>query len=322
MPDRDVDLVGLKRISGGMSRETWFADVRFDDGTTERYTVRLNHESGSVAPAPLELEFKVLDSLQRTSVPAAKPLWFEEDAELIGRAPFYVRENVAGTAAFRELFEAGAEERRARIGRQLAELLAAVHTADWKAAGFGEFMAVPETPEDCALLELRKYRAYYERNRIEPQPVVAEMLSWLARNAPTSVQRVSLVWGDVGLGNFIFDDHGITALTDWEQAHLGDPMKDWAFAIWRGADSLLPREEMFEIYESSSGLKVDTDVVDYYRPFINAMNVLTSASLIPQIVDGHFGDITFARLAMGMPFQCLEDGYAAMRELTAHGAPR
>lgn len=319
MPDRGADLVGLKRISGGMSRETWFADVRFGDGTTERYTVRLNHESGSVAPAPLDLEFKVLDALQRTSVPAAKPLWFEEDPELVGRAPFYVRENVPGTAAFRELFEAGAEERRARIGRHLAELLAAVHTADWRAAGFDRFMAVPETPRDCALLEMAKYRTHFERHRIEPQPIVAEMLSWLARNAPTSVSRVSLVWGDVGLGNFIFQGDRITALTDWEQAHLGDPMKDWAFALWRGADSLLPREEMFEIYEAASGLKVDLDAIAYYRPFINVMNVLTSSSLIPKIVDGRFGDITFARLAMGMPFQCLEDGYAAMRELAVRG---
>lgn len=86
-------------------------------------------------------------------------------------------------------------------------------------------------------------------------------------------------------------------------------MKDWAFALWRGADSLLPREEMFRIYEERSGLRVDLDAIEYYKPFINTMNVLTCSALIPRILDGTFDDVTFARLAMGMPFQCLEDGF-------------
>lgn len=310
----DLVVVDLRRIAGGMSRETWFADISYDGGPERdlRYTVRLDHPNGSVVPTPLEWEYKVLDGLTRTSVPAATPLWFEDDPQLIGRAPFYVRENVPGTAAFRELFDQGADERRTAIGRQLAELLADLHTTDWEAAGFGEFMPVPQTPQDCARFELEKYRAHWDAHRIEPQPIVAEMLSWLARHAPTTVQRVSLIWGDVGLGNFIFAGDRITALTDWEQAHLGDPMKDWAFALWRGADSLLPRDEMFRIYEERSGLAVDLDAVAYYQPFINALNVLTSSSMIPRILDGSFEDVTFARLAMGMPFQCLEDGFPAI----------
>lgn len=304
-------VTAVRRVAGGMSRETWFVDISFD-GSPERdvrYTLRIDHPNGSVIPNPLEWEYKVLAGLTRTKVLAAAPLWFETDPGLIGRAPFYIRENVAGTAAFRELFEHGADERRASVGRHLAELLADVHTADWEAAGFGEFMRIPQTAEDCARFELQKYRAHWEANRIEPQPIVAEMLSWLDRHAPSAVQRISLVWGDVGLGNFIFEGERITALTDWEQAHLGDPMKDWAFALWRGADSLLPREEMFRIYEERSGLRVDLDAIEYYKPFIDAMNVLTSSSLIPRILDGTFDDVTFARLAMGMPFQCLEDGF-------------
>lgn len=312
LPDHpDLRLVALKRIAGGMSRETWFADVSYDGGPERdvRFTVRLDHPNGSVAPTPLRWEYEVLDKLTRTSVPAAAPLWYEDDAELVGRAPFYVRDNLPGSAAFTELFAAGADDRRTAIGRHFAELLADVHTADWETAGFGDFMRVPQTAEDCARFELEKYRHYWEANRIEPQPIVAEILSWLDRNAPTSVQRVSLVWGDVGLGNFIFEGDRITALTDWEQAHLGDPMKDWAFALWRGVDSLLPRDELFRIYAERSGLTVDEDAIAYYHPFINMMNVCTSSALIPQILDGRFDDVTFARLAMGMPFQCLVEGF-------------
>jgi aminoglycoside phosphotransferase (APT) family kinase protein len=269
----------------------------------------MDHPNGSVVPVPIEWEFKVLDCLQRTAVPAARPFWYEDDESLIGRAPFYVRDNVPGTASFRDLYAEGAEERRAAIGRQFAELLAAVHTADWEAAGFAEFMAVPKTPEECALLELRRYRRHYDAHRSEPKPVMAELLSWLERNAPTSVPRVSLVWGDVGLGNFIFDAGRIVALTDWEQAHLGDPMKDWASALWRGMDSLLPREELFRVYEDASGIPVDLDAVRYYHAFIDAQYVMTSHPLISELLDGRFDDVTFARLGLGVPFFCLDDGF-------------
>ena len=44
-----------------------------------------------------------------------------------------------------------------------------------------------------------------------------------------------------------------------EQAHLGDPMKDWASALFRGVDNLLPREELFAEWEKESGLRIDQD---------------------------------------------------------------
>ena len=170
-------------------------------------------------------------------------------------------------------------------------------------------MEVPNTARDCALLELGRYERHYQANRCEPKPAMSELLGWLHRNAPTSVARVSIVWGDVGLGNFIFDGDQIVALTDWEQSHLGDPMKDWASALYRGAESLLPRDELFRIYEAASGIPIDLDAIDYYRTFIDAQYVCTSHPLIHELVRGRFEDVTFARLGLGVPWKCLSDGY-------------
>lgn len=306
-----LDLVSFKRNVGGMSRETWFAEVRGTRGAepfTDSLTLRVDHPGGSVVPVDLEREYRTFAALTPTQVPVAAALWFETDAALTGRAPFYVRRTVPGSASAGRLFKPGNEELRRAIGADLARQLAAVHTLDWSAAGLGDFMDVPATPQECALLELAHYQEAYRNADPEPMPVVEALFSWLERNVPAEVQRTSLVWGDVGIGNFIYEGDRIVALTDWEQAHLGDPMKDWASALWRGADNLLPREEMFAIYEEASGLTVDLDRIEYYSVFIDAEYVCTSFPLLGELHAGSPRDATFARLGMGVPYFCMDHG--------------
>lgn len=317
LPDaRDLEVVKLSRNVGGMSRETWFADTVWQDADGARqeatFTVRADHPEGSVVPTPLEYEYKVYRALSDTDVPVARALWHEPDPSWLGRA-FYIRDTIPGSSAPKQLFKEGEEQLRRSIGEQLAVLLARIHTLDWQAAGLGEFMAVPQTAEDCARLEIDRWRAHYEQNRSEARPVVTELYSWLNRNAPTQVPRTSLVWGDVGLGNFIFDQDEVVGLTDWEQAHLGDPMKDWSSALYRGVDNLLPKQELFEIYERESGISIDEERIHYYTVFIDAQYVSISHPMVRRIVE-HDGqmDIALVRLAMGFPFDCQDDGLRAI----------
>lgn len=308
-PDLVVDK--LHRNVGGMSRETWFADTSWtapQGKRTQTFTIRVDHPEGSVIPTPLEFEYKVYRALADSDVPVARALWFEPSTQWLGR-PFYVRETLEGSSAPKALFRKGQEEMRRSIGRQFARLLARIHVMDWRAAGFPEFMPVPATPEDAARLELARWRQHYEQHRIEARPVATELYSWLNRNAPREVPHVSLVWGDVGLGNFIFRGESVIGLTDWEQAHLGDPMKDWASALYRGVDNLLPREELFAEWEKESGLRIDLERIHYYSVFIDAQYVSISHPMIRRIVelDGKI-DISLVRLGMGFPFHCQHHG--------------
>jgi aminoglycoside phosphotransferase (APT) family kinase protein len=304
--DGALEVKRLKRNVGGMSRETWFVDTETSEGN-RTFTWRVDHPEGSVVPVPLELEYKVYRALEGSAVPIARALWYERDHALLGR-PFYVRDTIEGSSAPKLLFAEGQEELRRTIGRQFARLLARVHTLDWEQAGFPEFMPVPQSGPECALLELQRWYDHYQRMRVEPQPVHAELHSWLRRNAPTDVPRISLVWGDVGLGNFIFQDDRIVGLTDWEQAHIGDPMKDWASALWRGVDHLLPRDELFEIYEQESSIPIDEERIRYYTVFIDVQYVCTSHPVLRRLAEGQDMDITFTRLGLGIPYHCLHDG--------------
>ena len=316
MPDATgLEVTKVSRVVGGMSRETWLANVRWNEGGRRRsapFALRLEPPAGSVVPVPLSWEYRVLKCLHGTRVPVARPLWYEEDRSWFGQAPFYVRELVRGSASTRDLFQPDHAAAREAVGLQFAKLLARVHTLDWHAAGLDEFMEVPRDARECATLELDRWRRYHEQNRHEAKPVTAEVFSWLRRHAPERVERVSLVWGDVGLGNFIFNRGKIVALTDWEQSHLGDPMKDWASALWRGIEGLLPRDRLFEAYERASGIRVDEESIRYYTAFINAEYIATTHAALGQYLDRTNHDVTMARMILGISYHCQDQALRAM----------
>ena len=76
-------------------------------------------------------------------------------------------------------------------------------------------------------------------------------IAWLAEHAPAKPDRKVIVHGDAGPGNFMFDRERFTGLIDWEMAHVGDPMEDFA-AIY------------FRTYIRGGG----GDITDWYRPCV------------------------------------------------------
>lgn len=314
LPERKgLRVTKLRRTPGGMSRETWFADAEWgsvNEPERQRLTVRIDHDTGSVIATPIEFEYRVMSSLFGSAVPVAEPLFYEDDESIFGR-PFYVRDCIAGDASPKRLYAPGSDEFRAKIGRQLIELMADLHTLDWDALGMSAYMPVPETARDAALLEVERWRTLWRETAIEPKPALAELYAWLERNAPTSIPRVSIIWGDVGVGNFIFRDD-IVGLTDWEQAHLGDPMKDIAAALWRGVDALIPKEELYDVYQARSGIEIVQENVDYYDVFIDAQYTSTSSSVFTYFTPESVPDITFARLGLGISYRCLDLGLRAI----------
>ena len=75
-----------------------------------------------------------------------------------------------------------------------------------------------------------------------PHPTFRLGVRWLRRHKLAGTSKPTVIHGDFRLGNFLASDQGISAVLDWELAHLGDPMEDLAWLClrtWRfGADDL------------------------------------------------------------------------------------
>jgi aminoglycoside phosphotransferase (APT) family kinase protein len=115
------------------------------------------------------------------------------------------------------------EEGRLNLARALADLLPAVHAVDVERFE----AALGPTPADPAACEIDRWSQEIERARRESQPGLAYLAAWLDEQRPPPPPRPALVHGDFRPANVLVGDDGrITALLDWEFAHLGDPAED------------------------------------------------------------------------------------------------
>ena len=85
-----------------------------------------------------------------------------------------------------------------------------------------------------------------------------------------------LVHGDYRTGNYLADESGVTAILDWEGAHLGDPIEDlgwlcvksWRFgAVDKPAGGFGSREELWAAYERAGGIRVDPARAHWWEVF-------------------------------------------------------
>ncbi len=97
-------------------------------------------------------------------------------------------------------------------------------------------------------------------------PLITYGIDWLERFVPRSVPRVSLVQGDTGPANFLFEGNRVTSVIDWEWGHLGDPLEDLGNIcvreFWNPSGGL---SGLMQRYEQRSGLMVNLEAVRYYR---------------------------------------------------------
>lgn len=115
-------------------------------------------------------------------------------------------------------------------------------------------------------------RADFERqDRKEPIDALSWlMLDVLEHRLPDCDGEPVLVQGDTGPGNLMYLDGRVTAIVDWELAHVGDPMDDIAWLSWRATQHGFPDfPARMREYEQASGHRVDEARVRYYR--VNAV---------------------------------------------------
>ena len=142
---------------------------------------------------------------------------------------------------------------------QLIDVVAAVHAVDWEAHGLGAVL--PGTRLRDAV---ERWVAYVDwSSEGDPLPALAQSLDWCARHVPDEREPV-LLWGDVRLGNLVFDpERRVTAVLDWDLASLGPREMDlgWHFglefmmeALFGGRPPGFPgTAEVLERYERRSG---------------------------------------------------------------------
>ena len=261
----------LSRESGGASRQTWSFDAVANGerhGLILRRDPPLQSTGDSERSTALDrtTEFRVLLAAHKAGVRAPEPLFELSTADGLGEA--YVMRRVAGIAIARKLLrDPPYADARRRITGQLGGILARIHATDTA--------TLPPLACRQAADQIAALRRSLDLLG-EPQPVFELALSWLDRRKPEPVAEPVLVHGDYRTGNYLADKSGVTAILDWEGAHLGDPAEDlgwlcvksWRFgAVDKPAGGFGSREDLWTAYQRAGGRKVDPARARWWEVF-------------------------------------------------------
>jgi aminoglycoside phosphotransferase (APT) family kinase protein len=264
---RDIKVSHLLRIPGGASRETWMFKAVWQDenGRQSAEMILRKDPPASLLETDREAEFAFYSTFAGSDVPVPTMRWLEHDTSHVGGA-FFIMDRIPDIeAAPRLIVEPAYDAVRDTIADNMYRILAAIHTFDWRGSP-AERWAKAVTPETCWSTELDHWEGVIDANEISPQPIIRAGIRWLRRNPPPPAQRISIVHGDYRIGNVLYHrDGSIRGVVDWEMAHLGDPIEDFAWSTmedWHWArdgrpGGVITMDEAQRIYEAASGLTVD-----------------------------------------------------------------
>lgn len=258
-PDETISLRGWKRVLGGNARRAWRFDAhRSDGGATP--CIMLSQVAAKHVESDTAAEYAVLAALNGSGVRAPAALALDAAGAVCG-APAIVLERVEGEASAVDFLKMPKAAGRA-LSNDLARATADLHRFDWQAAGL---TAGSDNP---VATQIARWDDTFHNHRLEPHPVLAWLFRWLRANAPVS-PRLSLVHGDLRPGNFLYQRDRVTALLDWEMAHIGDPAEDiaWIYrALW-SPQRFVSLDDFLAAHAKQAGFAIPRRNVIFYRIF-------------------------------------------------------
>jgi aminoglycoside phosphotransferase (APT) family kinase protein len=286
---------GVRRTSAGFSRENWVFEVSYARGdlSVREPLIARRDPAGSVLNTDRKVETAVLRALEGTAIPSPRLRWVDLDGSRLGR-PAIVMDLVDGRCDGFVLAADQPAEERLTIAHELYDRLADIHLLDWQALGLGE--ALDDPGQAAAKTALAHWEAELRRVQLEPQPELELVMAWLRTYAPTNTVT-TLVHGDFKAGNVLMADGRITAVLDWETAHLGDPQEDlgWVSNPLRAREHQIPGvwepDDLIERWTTRTGFTADPQAVQWWRVLANLKLSVIVLSGARALVEGRLDRI-------------------------------
>jgi aminoglycoside phosphotransferase (APT) family kinase protein len=249
-------VVDFVQVAGG-GRSGFAVDVKTGDGLRRLFLQR-GGRGGVGSFMGFTREAEVYRALEPLGIPIPHVWGVDEelDALLVDRAD--------GQVWFRPPADPLIAD---AVARDFMHHLARWHSTPARALelpSFGPVRSVREHQRD----QLAGIEAIFEQeNRQQPIDLLARaQLDHLLHHVPDYDGEPVLVQGDTGPGNFMYEGERVTAIIDWELAHIGDPMDDIAWLSWRATQQGWPDfPARLREYEHASGIDVEPARVKYYR---------------------------------------------------------
>ncbi|MFC0247028.1 MULTISPECIES: phosphotransferase family protein [Citricoccus] len=287
----DPQVNGLQRIGVGRSRDNWKFELTLQRDSAEQTEplILRTDPPGGLVETDRQVEFTVLGLLEKSDLPTPAARWIDADGTWLGR-PSLIMQQCPGDCDYRVLSDPGrttAEKRE--LAEKFCELLVQVHAVDWQSLGLETVLH--NDAGYGAAAELAAWVRILRQDQLEPLPELDFAIDYLTRSAPRP-SRTTLVHADFKPGNILLEGQDITALLDWELAHLGDPLEDlgWVTQPLRRVEHLIDgsweADDLISHYEHVSGHTIDRASLRWWQAFSTFKTAVMQVSGLRSFLEG------------------------------------
>jgi len=269
MPDvPDLKVTRMTRPPMGWGKVTLIADL---EGTGLPYRSVVIRQDAALSGTNSHVldEYPIIKFVSGHGLPVPEPLFVSPESDRFGR-PFIVMSKLSGANGGGFVGPSPECTREALF--DLARFAAKLHALDPRESDLpAVWTATPD--KDANRRAVAEVHRQLVESQVSPMPLARGTLLWLDRNAPPSPERPIIVHSDLGLWNLLVEGPKVTAVLDWELAHIGDPMQDLAYVRPLLGDRMT-WQEFVDAYLAAGGQEYRPDAIEFFGMLSDVRNVM------------------------------------------------
>jgi aminoglycoside phosphotransferase (APT) family kinase protein len=295
-----LKVISAQPLAGGFGKQTILFDVE-GDSLSGAFVMR--RDIGSCASVPNDChltrqEFPVIKAAFAHGFPAPDALWLDTEHRLLPGGDFIVMRRSPGTLAgnffgARAAVPVGLADALANVAGRLHSLPPLKELGELTDSIRPELWTLPL--RDCIERYIRNWYELFLREDNTPSPALMGLYGWLMDNVPERAGRPVLLHGDIGFHNFLFDGDTLSAVLDWEFAHIGDPAEELGY-IKVTVGSTLDWDRFMQQYLAAGGSPVEPATLRYFQVWAYVRNATAANLLSTLFAKGRADDLKLAIL--------------------------
>lgn len=283
--DGDVSVAEIRTVSAGMSKKTVLVTLTGAKNLPERLALRIDRSANNYLGTTVLDEFGPLSYLWQGGARIPRPYLLEASGEVIG-GPFIICEHVDGAPAGSIYFPP--QGPNGELLSDVATCMAGVHGIDPQ--GF----PTQSAPRGNAFFD-RQFKEHADDwKQFRGQSAIMDAaFRWIEDNRELAYGPEAIVHDDFAFNNMLVKDDRVSAVLDWEFAHIGTQAADLAY-LWYAAEQLDSFDNFLTAYAAAGGVVPDREQLEFYRLWGQLRLGVMGFKAVRNFEEGRFDDVRYA----------------------------
>jgi len=257
----NLEIISFRFLAGGRRRQTVLFELAGAAGPTRLVIQREPAEQATTLNG-IGMQFAVIRTLHEAGVKVARPVLVELSPAVLG-GPFLIAEQVGGASPVPSMDYWCAPPKSPRLAASLARQFARMHSVSLDGLeGVVQRFVDPARGESW-LSEVAALEAQLGAALHAPSMAVSAALAWMRAHVACVDDVETIVHNDALLHNVLAEDEEITAILDFEFAHIGHPFEDLGY-VRPVVEQMLPWADFVAAYVEAGGRRPTQEQVDFF----------------------------------------------------------